>query len=413
MHFIVTSTWLNTMTRFDIGDSMASLTTILLQKDMILLRDQKLMLLTEPHSARLTATIFKAIRTPLLLHAIKQLAYVYTKGLLEEKLTANYLSDLIQSIKSTYQGLVATTSGARLLYVKFMHEVLATIFQFCQSILRLFTSEQRAAIDWLCNSRNVPQVRDDFTAETFRSYSTANLTKKGQEIALNLSARCDAELLDATLGLDISLRAALNNNPLRLETSCQWDHDVASLRRFVVVEVISSFLQLSSTHAAASLYLAILLPTAKRLYLDLFEQAWSGNRAYIEALFIEINCVLEILTVHDQAEEICAVLRDILQMLSTYSWLQASKRSELQTINLSSSRESIKTVLRENVLSNWTATEDGYFHMRRRTTVRHPPKQLPINEPDHTISSALQRQRSMDNAFKPAFSSLDLSTVHI
>lgn len=398
---------------------MASFTTVLLQKDHILLQGQKLISFAELSSARIPATTFKAIRKALLLHSIKRMASCCDLGFLSEAMTVTQLSKLISALRSTYQALETTNSGAKLVYVKFMHEVLATIFQFCTPILRLFSSEQRSAIDWLCSSRNVPQVRDDFTAETFRSYSTADCARKGSEIALNLSARCDAEILDATRGLDISLRAALNNNPLRLETSCQWDHGVANLRRFIVVDVVGSFLYLSSTHKAASLYLSILLPALVGLYSDLYEQAWSGDRTYVDAFLNELILVEGALKTYEQARELFIVLNNISQVLSTYSWASKIARDlRLQEGTISpshnTSQDLIKNVLCDNVLSNWSPTENGYFHARRRTTIPYSTSNSqPSAEVNHASSHTIQRQRSINETYEPAFDFLDLSSVHM
>ncbi|CCG84634.1 protein of unknown function [Taphrina deformans PYCC 5710] len=386
MQSFILRSWLESIVQLDLRDSVAVFTTVLFNKgDCQLFRDVSLLGM-KPGSVVVSSTVLDAERTTLVVGAIRTLGTLTndlkgkTLGLTDR---VQLSTRLLQSLKLSWGAIKRTDLQKVSRYAGLIRTVLAALYQYCHHLLKLLDQDAAATLSWLQDSSNVPQIRNDFSADTFRAFAVDDLRRKGLEIALTLVARCDADLLDGRNAMPLFLSRALSNNPLELSQPPSWDHSTARLRTFVVKQVLGSFLQLSSEMPSAQLYIAILSESLRQVYENLLDDSWAGQEVYLASLSQECRDILAQFTT--SLGSFTGTLQSTERSLARLAPSNMNSVDATGTMGANQSAgsvpgaspwPSILLAIRTNLQNNWAVTEAGLYHSKRKVTVPFPSDPL-------------------------------------
>lgn len=379
----VLAAWVMAMTDRTIRDSLATLTTVLVNGvDSDLFQHVDELHLTRGQAQhRIDSNRLEKCRTDLIISFIREVGSSFQRreSGIQELLPRHQIASLTQALKQNYQRQCELDRDV-LQYTGFIHQLLSSLHQYCTYVLRGMSGDELESFDWLHDSKNIPQIRNDFAPDTFRAFATEDLDRKALEIALIVTARCDADILDERHYLSDFLASALANGSTDVVTA--WDPDVARLRVFVVSKLFVAFIRLQPRFVAASLYIAALRSAIVSVYTRLLTQSWSGKKTQIDALASEALTVLSLLP-ETYTTSVRRVLERMIRHLSGYTCLNADLRVRIrQRLGAFAPQPgpgeehcspAIETALGNNMRTNWVVTLDSrLFHTRRRVTMSIP-----------------------------------------
>lgn len=381
MYPLILSIWLSSLSESEVKDSLAALTAVLIGKGSEHVSVD--MISDKTRSAQISTSLVDTNRTDFIVHALRILGItspLRTNEAKHHSLPLLAIQALASTLQSTYISITAENAAKRAVYLNFLQKVLSAIHQHCASILRTWSTEQRAAIDWLSDSANVPQVRDDFSIENFRSYALQDISRKGLEICLHLLARCDVYLTDGGNDLSDFLVDSIGNNPLHTETAPSWDETIAKLRCFILGNVTGILCSLRSSFEAAALYIGLLNAAACNALQAVFEQSWPSDQRYILALTKECISIYCQLSAYEEAANIILTCQQILTALHNFSCLDSTARIMVHEIMLGISQpstalcppESLVKALKDHLTTTWAVIDAGLYHNKRKVTIPFP-----------------------------------------
>ncbi|ORY78221.1 Mus7/MMS22 family-domain-containing protein [Protomyces lactucae-debilis] len=251
-HYVI-AVWLGNMANPDVRASQATLTNELVKHNTDLV-----------NVGEMTADLLDQYRLSYIDISLRVL--IRDSNL---ELARNCVASLADVIKAYFQGI--TDEADKAFYTSFAQAIIRVIHEYCGTALAL---DDIPALAWLLDESNLQQPARMYAVAQLRSFAHVDIASIWGSFAVTIAEYCEEQITDPPSAALSILCQAFGTLEGR-----SWNHEVASLRRFIVVGIYTALSQLSNTLPQAVLYAAVLSQELQKTYEQLTAECLQADEA--------------------------------------------------------------------------------------------------------------------------------------